>query len=474
MKSGISFAATRAVTRFPVPMACVFTALILALCEPHESWRLGDGMRWRGLMQLGFFAALAVVLYGEARGLSRPCRHALALLAMAAVAIAVYAVPGDEESDFLGWLFLSLVLILVTMAAPFVGRGASDDTFWEFNRRAAIGAAFGLFLALVVAGALSAALSRFESLTGLALPESAYGHIWMLSLGVGWPWFALARLPVDLAAAPDPYRLLWAPLLGCLLVLLTLTFLVSSYAIGLVALVKWELPRGQIGWTTAVLAALGVVGHTAVYAWRNSEIGLLRFFTRTFYVLIIPPIALLAIAVGVRIAVYGVTGWRYLLFVLVVWLALLSASWMLGRFRLALVPLSLAVLLVMAAYGPLSLDSVTSRSQMAILGELLSANGLLIDGRVVPARAPIPAADNQRITSVIKYLVGSGRRQKLAPWMQGSGLDFHPGKAIGARPIMHSMGLEPIGPGWLPQFYFRFVADAPWDGDKAGYAVAPR
>ena len=475
--------ATRTLRRYPASMACAAGFTVLLIGEIHDLWSLPEDVlgRWLGFLVLGLFAALAASLFAEHRGWRRPLVYAGEAAALAALALVVLTgEPEHGDIQAIRRVLLGGALVLLVTVAPFLGRRGIDDAFWEFNRAAWLGAAFGGIFALVLGAGASAVLMALETLFGLDIDGELYGDVWLIAFAFIWPWVALAAAPDALEAPPGggpPWIRIMA---GALLVPIASVYLALLYAYALLILVTWELPRGNVASVVCGFAAMGVVTHMIAHPWRAGGNRWLALYCRHFYALLVVPIALLAVAVAVRVGDYGVTEARYVLIVVAVWLALLSASFLLRRASLRLVPLSLAVLLLVGAHGPLSAVAVATRSQMAILEDALVGGGMFVDGRVVAAAEAIAEGDHRRLAGAIDYLLRTGKRDVLVEWLAQGGLDPETIESAYTDQILTIMGLEPLDDGVLfglvpgeagGEKYFRYESGRPWPLVVEGFAV---
>jgi Domain of unknown function (DUF4153) len=335
--------------------------------------------------------------------------------------------------------------VLAVMGAPFTRARPSDDAVWHFNRLAWFACAFGILVGLVLGGGLSGAFAALDALFDAHVPGELYGDVWTLSLALLAPWLALAGIPRSFAApevgaeAPLVPRPL-AFLASYILIPLAIGYFAILYAFMVKIALLWDLPKGEVALLIMGYAAFGVAAHLIAYPLSESGPWHVRTFHRWFYPALIVPAGLLALAIGVRVAAYGVTEDRYLVMAFAAWL-LLFAPFMTLRPRTGLraAPLSLALLLALGSFGPWGAEDVSKMSQMARLEEILTRNHILTDGRITPVDGGVPREEVVEISSIVSYLRQSGKHQAMAPWFAGSKLDFA-GDPY-AKDIVEAMGL---------------------------------
>ena len=281
-----------------------------------------------------------------------------------------------------------------------------------------------------------ALFAAVETLFGVEVDSDLYGDVWVICLAVLWPWIALSAIPHDFADPPADYAPNWIRFVaGTMLVPIASIYLVVLYVYVVTILFSWDLPRGNVANVACGFAAVGVITHLICYPWRDGGSRWLRVFYRYFYVLLFVPIALLAIAVGKRVGDYGVTEERYFLMLAAFWLGAIAVYLSVRGRRLLLVPVSLAVLLIAASFGPWGATATSERSQVRILHDLLTDAGLLRGGTVAPSDTTLDFEMRKRISSVVDYLTSTGKQAAIAPWFAGTEADF----TARARPMRDSI-----------------------------------
>lgn len=472
----------RSLGRFPLPMACGLLFAAAYIGEEHgvgwlEKNKVDDQIMAFGF--LGFFLTLAITLFAEGRGWSRLRQFAMAAVALPLLGLRVYVQPNDNDVFFGGLhLFLGPSFVLLAMSAPFFKHDANDAAFWQFNRTAWLSAAFGLLVALVVGFGLMAGYRAVEMLFGLNLSSRLYGDSWVLCFAVLWPWQALAGLPGRFDAPEDEACPRWVRYLaGYFLVPFVTAYLIIICVYIVKILIDWDLPKGQVAYVVAGYVGFGVATYLVAYPLRETGNRLTRLFQRYFLRGLFVPAALMAVAIGQRIAQYGVTESRYALVAFAVWLAILAAYFVVSRQRrLIFIPVSAAMLLAIGSTGPWGAQSVSVHSQLSRLEGLLQRHGLLVDGRVVLAgkkrSEQIPKADLKSISGAVRYLVSREASARLRPWFEGLAFDFEQ-ETLTAYKVVAAMKLEYLD-RWQDTEYFTFSATHDTDLDIAGYRTFSR
>ena len=117
-----------------------------------------------------------------------------------------------------------------------------------------------------------------------------------------------------------------------------------------------------------------------------------------------------------------------------------------------MIPASLCLVALATAFGPWGAYQVSERSQTERLADLLIRNGILVDGRVTPASAPLDFEDRKEISAVLDYLFETHGSGSIADWFGGemATIDTVPGgRATAPREtpartlaVMDNLGVE--------------------------------
>lgn len=443
-----------AALRFPVPLACAAAWTVVTIYglanlnfENRQIWNL-----ILGFLLLGFFLSLSIRLFAESRGwparLWLPLSAAALGLLAAIVFLWPYPVPtpsyATRPSSFESPLFLFLgpAILLLLTTAPFLRRGVENRWIWEFNFKLWTRAI--LWLALILIPVIAAAFAmQHLAFQGAVHTDRIriFGYFAITAIGVIWPWLSLASIPDGIDTTKSDYMpRIAAFAIGWLVVpaaLLSLLLLVSA---GIFAVAQFGLSHRTVAWSATAVALFGLLTWHAAYPLRDIGNGLVRIYFRIFHVTLILPVLLLALAVGTMVENHGVTLERYGLILLAVWLAGIAIHGMIVRRpRLNVAPVSLAVLMVLALFGPWGATAVSIRSQMAQLDELLEEAGLLKDGGIVEPAARIQPAVERRASGIVDHIVRIGGREALLDRLEGGGIEV-PADAE-PREIVASLGI---------------------------------
>lgn len=368
--------AAQVLRRFPWPLA----AGALAAAAGIVATTHGADDAWARLAMvaaLGLPVTVAVTLLAETRGWPGGLRAAVLLSGAAALAAFFLAWPGiDQRHDALRYFQLSAALHLGVAFLPFLGLTESL-AFWQYNRRLFLGFLRALVFSGVLFVGIAIALGALDRLFGVTIAGETYFRIWLVVALVVNTWIFLAAVPEDLPAlaGDTEYPRALKVFAQYILTPLAFTYLVIllAYLVKILAGAEW--PSGWVGWLVASVSVTGILGFLLVHPLRGDPAeGWIRTYGRWLFVGLVPAALMLLVAFWKRIAPYGLTEPRVLGLVLGLWLLGIALLFIArSAASIKLIPTTLAALLLLTLYGPLSLSRVSISSQGRRLTRMLRA-----------------------------------------------------------------------------------------------------
>ena len=446
--------------RFPLVLAASVLAAIAGIGLTAHVGGADESTRALAAATLGLPLLFALTLFGERRLPSASARGIVLAAGVAALATFWAAWPGWSSTiQALRFVQLSVAFHLLVAVLPYAGLDEPNG-FWQYNK--------GLFLRFLTAWLYSAvlyaglaiALLALDKLFGVTMPGESYGRLWIVIAFVFHTWFFLGGVSPELGVLeqrtdyPAGLRIftqfVLVPIVALYLVILT------AYLAKVVATRQW--PSGWIGYLVSSVATVGILSWLLVRPLEErAEFAWVKTFTRGFYVVLMPAIAMLWLAIWKRIDQYGITERRYFLVVLSIWLAVIAVYYTVSRSRsIKLIPASLCALALLTLAGPTGAYAVSQASQMARLRGVLLRNDLLSDGRLRRSARDVSDADRAAISGGLRYLVETHGAEAIAAWLTDSlRLAVHVGRARptaeagdgDARAVMAHLHLEYVPAG---------------------------
>ena len=410
----------KTVKRFPLPVIFSALATILIIIEIENfSFFNRSPLIEKSIFVsvLGFFMTLVSALYTEKRDPQVKWKQIFNLIAVLLILYLFFTLPDKfRETDYIIFAnFLSASLF----ALMFVYTENEDDKYFGIYNitlfmRAITGFAFAVILFF---GLASATFSIQQLLIGDDFHHEIYGDIWAVVAVFFAPVYFLAGLPVKNESGtvnfvfPKPLKVL---LQFILIPLVSLYLLILySYAAKIIFTRVW--PEGIVSYLIISYSLVGIVTIILLSPLKDeSNFAWTKTFSRYFFRALLPLIIVLFMAIYKRIDQYGITEKRYFIVVLALWLAGAALYMVFSkRKNLKLLPVTLSIISVLSLYGPWSCFSVSLRSQRAILKELLTASGILVEGKIISTQDQISFADRKSISSIVSYFYDSHGIDKL-------------------------------------------------------------
>ncbi len=415
--------------RFPVSvLVCVFMFVFVGL-EIEDIVNFNDRQTLQHIYQGGVAAFLAsggVHLLAQWREWSRIKGFSAALLS-AIVFAALLVFPQVFAANA---LMMIPALILWVMIAAFLRPGVSFNVVWLFNSRLAMAIILAVLAGALVAGGISAILASLEYLFHIKIPKDGYEHAISLAVTVVGPLYGLALIPWDideeltLPCGDDLMNRGVSILINYVLVPVLLIYVLILHAYAVKIGFSFDLPRGKVGMMVLIFGTGGAATWLIARPWVEDGTRLLKVFTRHWFWFTIVPLVLLVIAVVVRVNEYGVTPERYGLAVVALWLAAMIGYFISKRLeaRPQVIIGSMAVLLLLASFGPWGAKGVSVHSQHKRLVTLLETWGYVENGKItdqLPAREKVPNEVKVSSRSIVNFLRKQNELQRLQPLFSG-------------------------------------------------------
>ncbi|MBG6235156.1 hypothetical protein IWX76_001724 [Pedobacter sp. CAN_A7] len=360
------------VIRFPLAVAAVLLAMVACFYTIHldgqtplsdHYWKLAF------ISNIAFVALLSADLYAESNQWKPNKQWALRMLVLVfCVAIYFSLQPRLFAADWFRIVFFIVAFHLSVSYSAFLHEGNLNG-FWEFNKILLLRILTAAFYAAVLFGGLSVALLAIDQLFNVEVKTEVY--LYMLTvIGIGFTtFFFMGGLPANFKALnaaepayPKGLKIFTQYVLTPLMVVYLGILLIYEVTI----LMAWELPKGTVSMLILSYAVAGLLAVLLIYPVKEHEENRwFRHFSKFIFIMMIPLLVLLMLAIWERIRNYGITEPRYILIVLAIWLAIITAYFLSSsKQNIRIIPISLSVLAFLATFGPQSAASVSRYSQI--------------------------------------------------------------------------------------------------------------
>lgn len=397
------------IARFPLQIiiAVLATGIWCYLAGPHAPQDESNNLvKLLLVCNLGLTLLLALDTYAESRSVSTGIKWLMRVIALVVlVGLYFWLNPFKYLIDIFKVALFAFAFHLLVAFSPFIGRGTLNG-FWQYNKTLFLRFLTSAFYAGVLYVGLAIALFAINGLFNVDIRHYAYLRLFALVSAGFTTVFFLAGVPLNFRELdkeqgyPKGLKIFTQYVLIPLMTIYLVILLVYEAKIA----INWELPKGLVSTLILGYAVFGILSLLLVYPIKEKEgNSWIKLFSRFFYLMMIPLVILLILAVIKRVGNYGITESRYILIVLAVWLTGITIYFLLSKKQnIKFIPISLFVLAMLAIYGPQSAFSISKASQTARLKRLM-------DVKDKKAKSEIPEiirylVDRHGLTSLQKFI----------------------------------------------------------------------
>ena len=398
--------------RFPLPLLSALAATVWVIYVVHlapAGNKLPLALRLAMAFYLSMLLTISVSLFTERFVATQWKKWLIWSASLVLTALYFLTLPSVEDGVTIARFALLIVALHLLVAfAPFIVRSEMNG-LWQYNKTLFIRILIGGVYSGVLYAGLALAILAVDNLFEVRINEKFYVDLWLIIAGVFNTWFFLSGVPGNISALESTTDYPKGLKIFALYVLIPLitVYLVILYAYAAKILITSDWPVGWIANLVIAFSIFGILSFLLVYPLRNDDSNAwVKFYSRLFYFLLIPLIALLYVSIFKRIDMYGVTVERYFVVLLAVWLSFIAGYFILTKGnRIRVIPLSLCIIVLLASFGPWGAFAISRKSQMAELTALLDSNHVLVNGKIDPTKThEVKIEDYDRIESIVNYI----------------------------------------------------------------------
>ncbi len=433
----------RILLRFPLVMAAAAAGTIAALVLIEQKGPARPTISFPLLLTclIGFFLLLGLTMLAEKRRWSTALRIASqggGVLLLLLYGTSLPRLPeGEPAFHIVRFLLLMAAALTFVFTIPFAGT-KEENGFWHYSKAIVIRFLTAAFYAGVLQIGLSLALLALNQLFDISIPGERYGELWVLLVGLFGTSFFLAGMPDDLKALeakndyPRGLRIFAQNILSAVV----LVYLVILYAYLAKIILAWSWPRGWVSGLIIGFSATGLAALLLLWPIRSQEENRWgRLVWRWFFIVLIPLVVMLFLAVWRRISEYGLTISRCLVVAISLFLALLILYFLLSKARsIRVIPGLFGIIALLLSFGPWGVFSLSEHSQKGRLETLLSRNGLLDGGTIRQAAGKLPDQEVVQISSILSYLHEMHGYGAIQAWFKEPLTEEKEGRRVRLKP----------------------------------------
>ncbi|MDY3344865.1 DUF4153 domain-containing protein [Riemerella anatipestifer] len=345
--------------------------------------------------------------------------------------VGYYAIfPNDENkfsSQFENFTFIIIpitaIIHLFISVAPFLPKVKNEYSFWNYNKNLFV----NFVLSSLFSGALTVgillAINIFNSLFGIndnyKIYPILFSGISILGNTIIFLLFEERSREEERANMVAEFPIALKFFTQYILIPLLFIYLVMMYLYATKIIFLWELPKGLVSTTVISYSLVGIFALLLVHPLKNENSkSWVKWFSKIFYFSLVPMLVLLFVAIFTRLFDYGVTESRYFVLLMAIWITLCTFYFIFRKkTSISFIPKSLMAFLIFALIFPyFNAFSVSKRSQLNRLHQLLSENGLLVNGKI-NFNKTIKRSVFYEISDTGRYLINRNAKDELAQYL---------------------------------------------------------
>jgi hypothetical protein len=379
--------------RFPLTLFCSLLGVCIGIFLIEKEGNVKNIFPYINLL---LTAGIGIPLYFCAAVISSKKKFSgkenIVLYAMSTIILVLIflSLPTAESTHntslpYIKYTIYNIIIHLLVSFVPFIFERHING-FWNYNKILFTRLWTAAFYSGILFAGLALALLSMKLLFEIDFNEKLYAEIFVVIAGLFNTWFFVSGIPVEFEQLEDeviyPKGLkIFAQYI--LLPLLAL-YLVILYFYGGKILLLWDWPKGIVSYLIICVSVLGILTFLLLYPYgKQEEQSWINKFSKSFYVILLPLLAILFIAILMRMDDYGITVNRYVVLFLGIWLTTVCLSTIIGRSSIKFIPTSLALMLILISFGPWGMFSVSERAQVNRLKNILEQAKIMKQSKIV-------------------------------------------------------------------------------------------
>jgi hypothetical protein len=385
--------AKASVVRFPLTIITSLTAVVIGIFlveNEHNITNLFPVINVMLCAALGIPLFFCIKVFTDKMKIDKIKSIAINAGGAVLLVLLYFTLPSSEETantslPYIRYAIYNIALHLLVSFAPYL-KGKQLNGFWQYNRilftRFILSIVYSGFLYIGIA----LAMGSMQLLFDVKIDGETYFEFFIFIGGFFNTWFFISGMPEDYDELDkiEHYPFGLKVFSQYILLPLLLLYLVILYMYGAKIIALWDWPKGVVSWLIIAISVLGIFTFLLIHPYGEKEQdSWIKKFTKIYYFLVIPLVVILFLAIGMRLADYGITINRYIIILLGVWLTIVSGYFIIGKNNIKFIPISLCAMILLMSFGPWSMFSVSERSQANRLERILEEHGIIKDGKVV-------------------------------------------------------------------------------------------
>ncbi|MDY0780599.1 DUF4153 domain-containing protein [Tenacibaculum sp. IB213877] len=298
---------------------------------------------------------------------------------------------------------------LLVFVSPFIFK-YDKNAYFNYLKTIFTAIVRSLFFSLILYLGIILALLAIRHLFNVYFDGKRYFQVFVVCMGIVNTWIYLSDFPKEIHNQTTiHYTKALEVLVKYILIPLVILYLIILYAYSLKIVINWSLPKGWVSYLVTALAFLGFVIQLLVNPVEKTiNSRAIRRFHPWFYILLLPLLVLLFVAIFRRISEYGITENRYFVAVLACYVLAMTLYMLISKHKQTrFFMLILAGLMMLVSFGFWGAFSVATKSQVKeftkVYNDIKSTNFTTTHKK------------KNRLRSIIQYLNDKNDIDKLEP-----------------------------------------------------------
>lgn len=378
--------------KYPLVVLSAFVAVVLSLVLVEYDDEITNKLPCINALltfSLGVPLFFCISVFKCKNHLSANYLYGIYLLGFLFLGIIYVSFPATDTTHntsipYIRYGVFNVIIHLLVSFAPYL-KTKELNGFWNYNKALFLRLCTSVLYSTFIYMGLILALFSVKSLFNVEIHDELYLDIYIVIIGLFNTWFFVSGVPDDLNKLekvreyPKGLKIFTQYILLSLLVL----YLVILYAYIGKIFISWDWPKGIVSYLVSGVSVLGFFTILLIYPY-GKLLGneWIPKFSKVFYILIIPLVIVLFIALSMRVLDYGITIKRYAAITLGVWISMVCIYFIIKKDNIKFIPVSLSILLILTCFGPWGMFSVSEKSQVHRLEKILLENDILVDGKI--------------------------------------------------------------------------------------------
>ncbi|WP_041632698.1 DUF4153 domain-containing protein [Maribacter sp. HTCC2170] len=256
---------------------------------------------------------------------------------------------------------------LFAFVAPFI-LNWDKKAYWNYLKSMCIAIGRSALFSGVLYLGLVLALAAIQALFDVDIKPKRYGQLFIFCLGIVNTWTYLSDFPKNvLVQTTINYNKALEVFVKYILIPLVILYLIILYAYTIKIVLEWSLPKGWVSYLVIALSLLGFIIQVMINPIQKTiKSWIINKFRPWFYILLLPLVVLLFVAIFRRIGDYGITENRYFVLLIAFWILGMALFLLFSkRKQLKVLPIALCAIALLSSFGFWGAFSISKNSQLA-------------------------------------------------------------------------------------------------------------